>query len=67
MTNTVPPEAAEFFTLMLEETRLPDDRDTSGFWLGHAQQLRNSWQTIVVAFRYQTRRCCSDWVACWSK
>lgn len=37
--NTVTPEAAEFLTLMLEETRLPDDWDTSGFWLSHAQQL----------------------------
>jgi hypothetical protein len=39
MMNTVTPEAAEFLTLMLEETRLPDDWDTSGFWLSHAQQL----------------------------
>lgn len=35
----VTPEAAEFLTLMLEETRLPDGWDTGGFWLTHAQQL----------------------------
>lgn len=39
MTDIVTPEAAEFLTLMLEETRLPDDWDVSGFWLTHAQQL----------------------------
>lgn len=39
MTDIVTPEAAEFLTLMLEETRLPADWDTSGFWLTHAQQL----------------------------
>lgn len=37
--ETVSPLAAEFLTLMLEETRLPDDWDVSGFWLTHAQQL----------------------------
>lgn len=36
---TVSNEAAEFLTLMLEETRLPADWDTAGFWLTHAQQL----------------------------
>lgn len=35
----VSPEAAEILTLMIEETRLPDDWDVSGFWLTHAQQL----------------------------
>lgn len=35
----VSPEAAEFLTLMLEETRLPDDWDVSGLWLVHAQQI----------------------------
>lgn len=35
----VSPEAAEYLTLMVEETRLPDDWDVSGFWLAHAQQL----------------------------
>lgn len=39
MTDIVSPEAAEFLTLMLEETQLPADWDTSGFWLTHAQQL----------------------------
>ena len=39
MTDIVTPEAAEFLTLMLEETRLPGDWDTSGFWLTHAQQI----------------------------
>lgn len=39
MTGSVSPAAAEFLQLMLEETRLPDDWDTSGFWLTHAQQL----------------------------
>lgn len=36
---SVSPEAAEILILMLEETRLPDDWDVSGFWLAHAQQL----------------------------
>ena len=39
MMGTVTPEATEFLELMLEETRLPDGWDTSGFWLTHAQQL----------------------------
>lgn len=39
MMDTVTPEAAEFLTIMLEETRLPADWDVSGFWLVHAQQL----------------------------
>ncbi|MDE0878316.1 MAG: hypothetical protein OSB00_06575 [Sphingomonas bacterium] len=39
MSVTVTPQAAKFLTLMLEETRLPDDWDTSGLWLAHAQQL----------------------------
>lgn len=39
MANQVTPEAAEFLKLMLEETRLPADWDTSGFWLSHAQML----------------------------
>lgn len=39
MRELVSPEAAEFLSIMLEETRLPDDWDTSGFWLTHAQQL----------------------------
>ena len=39
MTDIVTPEAAEFLTIMLEETRLPATWDTSGFWLTHAQQL----------------------------
>ena len=37
--DIVSQEAAEFLTLMLEETRLPHDWDTSGFWLTHAQKL----------------------------
>jgi hypothetical protein len=37
--DTVSAEAAEFLTLMLEETRLPAGWDTSGFWITHAQQL----------------------------
>ncbi|WP_285019543.1 hypothetical protein [Novosphingobium sp. fls2-241-R2A-195] len=37
--DIVTPEAAEFLSIMLEETRLPDDWDVSGFWLGGAQQL----------------------------
>jgi hypothetical protein len=37
--STVTPEAAEFLTLMIEETELPDGWDVSGFWLAHAQQL----------------------------
>lgn len=39
MTDAVSPEAAIFLDLMQNETALPDDWDTSGFWLGHAQQL----------------------------
>lgn len=39
MTDTVTQEAAEFLSIMLEETRLPGNWDTSGFWLCHAQQL----------------------------
>ena len=39
MTDMVTPEAAEFLTIMLEETRLPADWGVSGFWLVHAQQL----------------------------
>lgn len=35
----ISPEAANFLTLMLEETRLPENWDVSGFWLTHAQQL----------------------------
>ncbi len=35
----VTPEAAEFLTIMLEEIRLPDDWDVTGFWLESAQQL----------------------------
>jgi hypothetical protein len=37
--NMVTPEAAEFLTIMLEEIRLPDQWDVSGFWLDSAQQL----------------------------
>lgn len=37
--SMVTPEAAEFLTIMLEEIRLPDDWDMSGFWLTSAQQL----------------------------
>ena len=37
--DMVTPEAAEFLTIMLEEIRLPDDWDVSGFWLDSAQQL----------------------------
>ena len=37
--DMVSPEAAEFLTIMLEEIRLPDDWDVSGFWLDSAQQL----------------------------
>jgi len=39
MTEMVSPEAAEFLTIMIEETKLPPDWDVSGFWLTHAQQL----------------------------
>lgn len=39
MTGSVSPQAAEFLTLMIEETVLPKDWDVSGFWLTHAQQL----------------------------
>ncbi len=39
MSGIVTPEAAEMLELMLQETRLPSDWDTSGFWLTHAQQL----------------------------
>lgn len=39
MSSSVAPEAAEFLTLMVEETILPTDWDVSGFWLTHAQQL----------------------------
>ncbi|KQN19433.1 hypothetical protein ASE86_13240 [Sphingomonas sp. Leaf33] len=39
MTKFVTEEAAEFLSLMQEETRLPADWDVSGFWLAHAQQL----------------------------
>ncbi|RVU04118.1 hypothetical protein EOE18_13180 [Novosphingobium umbonatum] len=35
----VTPEAAELLTLMLEETRLPDNWEVSEFWLAHAQML----------------------------
>lgn len=37
--DTTSPEASELLTLMLEETRLPDDWEISGFWLNYAQQL----------------------------
>lgn len=37
--SLVTPEAAEFLSLMVEETRLPNDWDVSGFWLAHAQQV----------------------------
>lgn len=39
MTGSVTPAAAEFLQIMSEETRLPADWDTSGFWVSHAQQL----------------------------
>lgn len=39
MTDAVSPEAAEFLTIMLEETRLPAEWDVSGLWLIQAQQL----------------------------
>lgn len=39
MSGTVTPEAAELLTLMMDETRLPEGWDVSGFWLTHAQQL----------------------------
>ncbi|TZG25890.1 hypothetical protein [Sphingomonas montanisoli] len=39
MANTVSPEAAEFLLLMIEETCLPHDWDTSGLWLSHTQDL----------------------------
>ena len=39
MGDAITPEAAEFLTLMIEETRLPDEWDVTGFWLAHAQLL----------------------------
>ena len=39
MNAAVSPEAADLLDLMLTETRLPSDWDTSGFWLAGAQQL----------------------------
>jgi len=37
--RTVSPEAAEFLVIMIEETRLPEGWDVSGFWLDAAQGL----------------------------
>lgn len=50
MSDTVSPEAAVFLQIMMEETRLPDDWDTSGFWLTHAQQLAQFMADHRAAF-----------------
>ena len=39
MTGTITPAAAEFLDLMVNETQLPQDWETSGLWLAHAQNL----------------------------
>lgn len=60
MTDMITQEAAEILDIMVNETRLPKDWDTSGFWLSYAQQLAQfvADQRGKIEFRDATMLVC---------